>query len=363
MENIIYQTAAVIDAQVLKRVFFNNTVLDYLIFLGIFLAILVVLKIFKIVLLVKIKKITKKTKTKFDDLVIDIVDSINWPFYLFFALHFSLKFISTPNILGIITYYLLFITGTYYIIKGLQGIVDYGFDRVLEKKEQGSEGSFNPTIILLFKKIAKIILWGLAVIILLQNLGYNISTLVAGLGIGGLAIAFALQNILSDIFASFSIYFDKPFEVGDFIIIGKDKGTVKKIGIKSTRIQALQGEELIVSNQELISSRVHNYKKMKKRRIVFDFGVTYETSSEKLRKIPEIVKEIMEKMEGVDLDRVHFNKFSDFSLNFEIVYYFDSSEYNNYMDVQEEINLSIKTALEKEKISLAYPTQTIFVKK
>jgi len=363
MENIIYQTAEIINAQVLSRVFFNNTVLEYLILLGIFIAILIVLKIFKIILLVKIKKITVKTKTGFDDLIIDVISSIKWPFYLFFSLYFSLKFINIPSILESISYYLLFIAGIYYVIKGLQGIVDYGFNKVLEKREKGSEGSFDPTIILLFKKIAKILLWGIAAIIFLQNLGFNISALVAGLGIGGLAIAFALQNILSDIFASFSIYFDKPFEIGDFIIIGKDMGTVKKIGIKSTRIQTLQGQELIVSNQELTSTRVNNYKKMEKRRILFNFGVTYETPTEKVEKIPGIVKEIMEDIELADLDRVHFNKFADSSLNFEVVYYLNSSEYNDYMDVQQNINLAIKSALEKEKINFAYPTQTVFLNK
>ena len=186
---------------------------------------------------------------------------------------------------------------------------------------------------------------------------------MAGLGIGGIAIAFALQNILSDIFASFSIYFDKPFKVDDFIIIGDDKGVVKKIGIKSTRIQTLQGEELVISNKELTESRVHNYKKMERRRIVFVFGVTYETPTEKVKKIPSIIKDIIEKTELADIDRVHFKEFADFSLNFEVVYYLKTSDYAEYMDTQQEINLAMKEHFEKEQIEFAYPTQTVFVHK
>jgi len=363
MENIFYQTAAIINAQVLNRVFLNNTVLEYLIALGVFIVSLIILKIVKVILLAKIKEIAKGTKTDFDDLILKIIDDIGWPFYFFFALFFALKFVLVPEILGSAVYYVLFLLGIYYIVRGIQAIIDYGFEKALEKREKDANGKFDPTITNLFKKASKGILWGIAIIIFLQNLGYDITALIAGLGIGGLAIAFALQNILSDVFSSFTIYLDKPFEIGDFIVIGKDMGTVKKIGIKSTRIQTLQGQELVVSNQELTSVRVNNYKKMEKRRIVFDFGVTYETPSEKVKKIPGMVKRIMGDMELADLDRVHFNKFTDSSLNFEVVYYLNSSEYNDYMDVQQEINLAIKNALEKEQIDFAYPTQTVYLNK
>ena len=356
MENLLFQTAEIVNKQVLNRVIFNNTVLEYLITLGVFVLALAVLKIFKMVLLAKIKKIAKSTKTHYDDLAITVIDSVGWPFYFFFALYFALKFIAVPNIVNSISYYLLFLAGVYYIVKGLQVLINYGFDKALEKKQ-------DPTMINLLKRASKIVLWSIAVIIFLQNLGYNISTLVAGLGIGGLAVAFAIQNILSDIFASFTIYFDKPFEIGDFIIVGNDMGTIKKIGIKSTRVQTLQGQELIISNKELTSTRINNYKKMEKRRIVFNFGVLYETPAEKLKKIPEIVKGIIDKGEKTELDRVHFNKFGDFSLNFEVVYYLNSADYNEYMDNQQEINLALKEEFEKEGIEFAYPTQTVYVNK
>ena len=197
----------------------------------------------------------------------------------------------------------------------------------------------------------------------LSNLGYNVTTLVAGLGIGGLAIAFALQKVLEDIFSSVSIYFDKPFEIGDFIIVGEQMGVVKKIGIKSTRIQALQGEEIVISNRELTSVRIQNFKRMEKRRVAFSFGVLYSTSNAKLKKAIEMVKKIVEKAEHADLDRVHFKAFGSSSLDFEVVYYLKSRDYNVYMDTQQEINFAIKEAFEKEKIEFAYPTQTIHLAK
>lgn len=361
--DFIYFTAELINSEILNRVIFNNTVLDYLIALGVFILGLIVLKIFKIIVLAKVKEIVDHTITEFDDLIINTFDSVGGPFYFFFSLFFALKFINTPDIVSKTVYYILLILGVYYVVTGLQNIIDYGFKKLLKKRQQDDKGKFDPHIINLFRKISRIILWSIAVLIFLQNLGYDITALIAGLGIGGIAIAFALQNILSDIFSSFTIYFDKPFEVGDFIIIGNDMGTVKQIGIKSTRIQTLQGQELVVSNKELTETRVNNYKKMKKRRIVFEFGVVYRTPTEKVKKIPQIVKKIIDDIEITDLDRVHFNKFGDSALNFEVVYYLNSSEYNDYMDTQQDINLKIKEQFEKEGIEMAFPTQTIFLNK
>ena len=187
--------------------------------------------------------------------------------------------------------------------------------------------------------------------------------MVASFGVLGIVLAFGLQEILSDIFASISIFFDKPFEIGDFIIVGDNIGVVKKVGIKSTRIQSLWGQEVVIPNKELTSARINNYKKMEKRRIQFSFGVVYDTSAEKLEKVLEITKEIVDKIELADLNRVHFKEYGDFSLNFEVIYYVNTPDYNKYMDIQQEINLSIKKRFEKEGIIFAYPTQTVIINK
>ena len=193
---------------------------------------------------------------------------------------------------------------------------------------------------------------------------------LTGLAIGGAAtaivIGFALQSVLSDFFSAFSIYFDRPFEIGDFIIVGEFSGTVTKIGMKSTRVQLLQGEELVLPNSELTKSNVRNFKKMNKRRIEFSFGVTYDTPIKKLKKIPDIIREIIapQKLKHVhSLDRVHFTDFGDFSLKFNIIYYMNTKDYALYRDTQQEINFKIKEAFEKEGIQMAFPTQTIYLNK
>ncbi len=305
----------------------------------------------------KIKKATEKTKTKIDDLIIEIVESVDWFFYFILALYLASQIAWPSIIIGKIFIVVLI----YYLVRAIQKLIDFGTKEAIFRND-GEEDS-NPSIIRLASKVLKILLWAGAVIIVLQNLGYNVSALVAGLGIGGVAIAFALQNVLTDIFASFSIYFDRPFQVGDYIVIGSDSGTVKKIGIKSTRIQTLQGQELVMSNKELTESRVNNYKKMEKRRISFPFGIEYGTSVEKLKKIPQIVKDVINKNELSQLDRVHFKEFGDSSLNFEVVYYLQSSDYNKYMDIQEKINLGLIEHFEREGIIFAYPTQTIHLNK
>ncbi|MDP3043290.1 MAG: mechanosensitive ion channel family protein [bacterium] len=247
------------------------------------------------------------------------------------------------------------------LIIAAQKFIDYGAKKIIKKREK-CEGD-NGEIIKLLSVIAKILLWAVAVLFILSNLGYNVTSLIAGLGIGGIAVAFALQNILGDIFSSFSIYFDKPFKPGDFIIVSGHMGVVKKIGIKSTRIQTLQGEELIMSNSELTKASVQNFGLMRRRRIVFNVGVIYDTPAEKLKRIPDMIRKIIEAQAETEVDRVHFKSFGDSSLIYEIVYYVESGEYNRYMDIQQAINLAIVDKFEEEKIVIAYPTRTVYVKK
>ena len=348
-------------SQFLNLDFFNNQMKNYLAALVVFLITLFVFRLVRIVIVSKIRKIAKKSKTEIDDVAVAVIDSFGWLFYVVLALALALKFLTLPEIVGQIVHYAVLITVALYIIKALQALIDFGLQRIINKREK--EGEFDPSIVKLLGKIAKGILWLGVALVVLQNIGVDITTLIAGLGVGGIAIAFALQHVLADVFASFSIYFDKPFKVGDFIIVGGDMGVVKKIGIKSTRIQHLGGQELVFSNKELTDARINNYKKMERRRIVFNFGIKYETPSEKVKKIPQIVKDIISNLDSCQLDRVHFKEFGDFSLNFEVVYYLESPDYNLYMDRQEEINLKLKEQFEKEEIEFAYPTQTVLLNK
>jgi small-conductance mechanosensitive channel len=328
----------------------------------VFILIIAVLAIIKKTVVRHLKHLSKKTKTDVDDFLIQAINEIHWPFYLFISLYFSVELIKLPTIIEKVLDYAIIIVVVFYVIKFIQKIIEFSAYKI-KLKGKAKDPHFDASVVDLLTKIVKIILWVIAVLLILSNIGYDITTLAAGLGIGGIAIAFALQNVLSDIFASFSIYFDKPFKVGDFIIIGTDAGRVKHVGIKTTRIQTLQGQELIVSNKELTETRINNYRRMKKRRVKFNLGVTYDTSSVKLKKIPVIIKNIFAKVKNAELVRVHFHQFGDFSLNFEIVYSVNSKEMDVYMDTQQEINFAIKEEFEKEKIEMAFPTQTVYVNK
>jgi small-conductance mechanosensitive channel len=201
----------------------------------------------------------------------------------------------------------------------------------------------------------------LASVLLLENLGVNITGLVAGLGIGGIAVALALQNILSDLFSSFSIMLDKPFVVGDFIVVDEHLGGVEKIGLKTTRIRSLSGEVIVFSNADLLKSRVKNYRHMAERRVAFSVGVTYQTSHDTLRTISTMLADIIREQPKVRIDRVHFKEFGDSALIFEAVYYVTDPGFNTYMDIQQAINLEIYRRFSEAGIEFAYPTRTLYV--
>jgi small-conductance mechanosensitive channel len=200
-------------------------------------------------------------------------------------------------------------------------------------------------------------------LVALDNLGIDVTALVAGLGIGGVAVALSVQNILGDLFASLSIILDKPFVIGDFLIIDDYMGSVEYVGLKTTRVRSLSGEQLIFSNSDLLKSRIRNYGRMFERRVVFSIGVTYDTPREKLRRIPGIIQKAIEAEDKTRFDRSHFMKYGDYSLQFETVYYVLSADYNSYMDIQQAIYFAIHEAFEQEQIEFAYPTQTLFVAK
>ena len=291
-------------------------------------------------------------------LVKEFLDQLKWPLYAIIAVYVGSMSLELPSILDWALFIIFLSAILVYIVKGTFGIVDF-FVEQKQKHRKGKE-EFDTSFLVIIKALLKGTAVVLAVLLLLSNMGLNVTSLIAGLGIGGIAIAFAFQNILEDIFSSLSIYLDKPFKEGDFIIIGNDMGVVKHVGIKSTRVQALGGQELIVSNRELTSTRVNNYKRMEKRRIVFTFGVTYETPLSKVKKIPDVVREVVTSTQNTEFDRAHFKSFGDSALLFEVVYYVTSPDYTVYMDAQQQINLGIAERLKKQKVSFAYPTQTVY---
>lgn len=343
-----------------EQMFLGNRLLDYIIFLLIFLGALIVIKIFRSIILKHLKKWAEKTATTVDDFLIGTLEKIILPLLYFGAFYLSINILVLAPMLEKIINILGVAVLTLFTARLITEIIGYGFkfywsgrskDASLERSLKGILG------------VVKVIVWGLAIVFFLDNLGFKISSVIAGLGIGGVAVALAAQAVLKDLFSYFSIIFDRPFEVGDFIIVGEYLGAVEYIGIKTTRIRSLGGEQLIFSNTDLTDSRVRNYKRMEKRRVVFRLGVTYQTPQDKLKQIPKIVENIIKNVKDTMFDRAHFFSYGDFSLIFEVVYYVLGSDYNKYMDTQQEINFGLKEELEKQGVEFAYPTQTIYVNK
>ncbi|MBN3037885.1 MAG: mechanosensitive ion channel family protein [Candidatus Omnitrophica bacterium] len=344
----------------MQRVFFENTVFDYLFFLGIFIFAVFVLKILKFTLLKSLKAWAKKTKTKIDDFLIHTLERTVLPALYYGVFYFAAKMLILPQQLSRLIDVLGVAVITIVVARLIVEFANYGL--VLYWKKRGKDEALERSLKGI-SSVLKIIVWGLAIMFFLDNLGFRISTVIAGLGIGGVAVALAAQAVLGDLFSYFSILFDRPFEIGDFIILNEYLGTVEYIGIKTTRIRSLGGEQLIFSNTDLTSSRVRNYKRMQKRRVLFKLGVTYQTPVEKLKKIPGIIEELIKSVKDTAFDRAHFFSYGDFNLVIEIVYYVLGPDYNKYMDIQQQINFAIKERFEKEGVEFAYPTQTVFVEK
>ncbi|MBN1396235.1 MAG: mechanosensitive ion channel family protein [Pirellulales bacterium] len=208
--------------------------------------------------------------------------------------------------------------------------------------------------------VGRMAVWATGALLIVTNLGYDVTTMVAGLGIGGIAVALAAQNILGDLFASASIVLDKPFVLGDFIIVDDKSGNVEHIGLKTTRLRSLSGEQLVFSNADLLKSRIHNYKRMYQRRVVFAIDATYDTPYEKVEAVPAMLREAVESQQRVRFDRAHFARFSESALTFEVVYYVLAPEYGVYMDIQQAINLAILRRFTDEKIEFAFPSRTVY---
>ena len=337
----------------------GNTVGDFAVALVAFVVFLIVFKIFQVIILTRLKKLAEKTKTDLDDTLVDIIKSIKPPFYSFLAFYSATFFVVVSDVLKKAVDVILIIWIVLQVIIAVQILIDYVVKKRMGKEDDAAaENAIN-----ILGKLSKGVLWTIGLLLVLSNMGIDITSLVAGLGIGGIAIALALQNILSELFSSFAIYFDKPFQPGDFIVVGDKKGVIEKIGIKTTRMRALQGEEIVISNKELTTAQIQNFKKMAERRISFSFGVTYETPVEKIKKIPTIVKEIIGNEEGARFDRAHFSRFDDSALNFDVVYYVQSGDYTSYMDIQQNINIKIMEIFEEMGVDMAYPTQTIYLQK
>ncbi len=342
----------------LQQTYFGNTILNYIIALGIFIVGIIAVKIFKSIVLKRLKTWSESTETKLDDLLVRGIQKTVVPLLYLGAFYLAIEYLKIdPDTMGIINKIAVIIF-TFLLLRTISSVIRFSLGAYVRKKggEESREKELRG-----ISTIIGLIIWTVGLVFLLDNLGFRVSAVITGLGIGGIAVALAAQAILGDLFAYFVIFFDRPFEIGDFITVGDKAGSIEYIGLKTTRVRSLSGEQLVFSNKDLTDSRIHNYKKMERRRVVFQLGVIYQTTLEQVKEIPGIVKKIIEKQEDVAFDRAHFAKYGDFSLNFEFVYYVISSDYNKYMDIQQAINLEIYKDFEEKGIEFAYPTQTLLM--
>jgi len=343
------------------KTLFGNTLLDYLLTLAYILIGLIFVWVIKRSVLSRLKKWAQKTENKLDDVLVALAQKFIIPILnlgVFYAAISTLN-LSAPakKIIDIFGAILLTLYGIRFLLQTTKFFIfDYWILKNTER--QRLEVQFRSMMPLI-----STLVWGVGLVFLFDNLGFDITAIITGLGIGGVAVALAASAILGDVFAYISIMFDRPFAVGDFLIVDDFLGTVEHVGIKTTRLKSLGGEQLVFSNKDLTDSRIKNYKRMQQRRVLFKLGVTYSTSLERMKEIPGVIKSVIENIPDTKFDRAHFSSFGDFNLEIEVVYYVKSGDYNKYMDLQQQINFGIKQEFEKRKIEFAFPTQTLHLVK
>ncbi len=344
--------------EILNREYFDNTVLEYLIALAIIIIGSSIITLFKKRPLRRIKKWASTSDTQFDDLLIDTIERFGIPALHFFIIYMGISTLVLPLRGQAIVHIAVTFAITYFFIRLIVSVFHIVIRSYVRRQEGGEEKVKQLGGLML---IISILVWTVGLLFLFDNMGYDITAVIAGLGIGGIAIALAAQNILGDLFNYFVIFFDRPFEVGDFVVVDEKAGNIEHIGIKTTRVKALSGEQLVFANTDLTNARLHNFKRMERRRILFGFGVIYQTTYEQLQQIPGIIKAIVEEQPMVTFDRAHFKAYGESSLDFEVVYFVLSSEYVRYMDIQQAINLALFKKFQEMGVEFAYPTRTLFM--
>lgn len=338
---------------------FDSQTTSWLLAGAIFIAVVFTLVIARYFLLSRLQGVVDKTTNVVDDLLLDLVRRTSWPFFIVLGIFFAavaLKLspratIAVRNLFSIA----LFVQGGVWA----NYVLSFAVDSYLRRRR--GDDSSKLAVLALFNFFARIAVWTLVVLLALDNLGVEVATLIAGLGVGGIAIGLALQSVLKDTFASLSIILDKPFEVGDFIIVDDLQGTVEHIGIKTTRILSLNGEEVVLGNNDLLTSRVRNYKKVQERRVLQSFTVDYDTLTAKLSRIPEIVQEVLASVEEARFDRAYLKSFGEYAIEFEIGYYVTRPDFEHMIDRRHQVNLELHHRFQEEGIRFGVPARRLLV--
>lgn len=344
-----------LDEQVL-----GLAIIDWFELLGITLGVTLVLMFVRRLFFGRFAKLAKRTTNKVDDVLAEVLGGMRTWFLVVIAFYVAVSFLASDA--PAIPWLQRVVFLGFLLQIGLWGndLIRMASNWYVESRE-GDASQITAAKALAL--VGRLVLWSMLFLAILSNFGIDVTAMVAGLGIGGIAIALAVQNVLADLLAYVSIVADRPFVDGDFLVVGEYSGTVEHIGIKTTRIRSLSGEQVVFSNNDLLGSRVRNYKRMNERRVVFPVGVTYSTSHELLKAIPDMLKAAVEAQDQVRFDRAHFKDFGDFSINFEVVYYMLVPDYAVYMDTQQAINLAVHKEFSEKEIEFAFPTQTLHIER
>jgi small-conductance mechanosensitive channel len=308
----------------------------------------------------RMRQIAQRTSNHVDDMVVDVLGSTNRVFLLLAAVLVGVGMLDLSERWNQRVAQLWFIALALQTGLWFTRAIGLGLRRYEARHGSSGMTQVSASAVLLSWSLRSL-LWAIVLLAVLSNLGVNITAFVASLGVGGIAIALAVQNILGDLFASLSIAVDKPFEVGDAIGIGDLSGTVQHIGLKTTRLRSLTGEQIVISNTDLLKQVVKNYRRMDERRIAFKFGMSYRSDPEKLEAVPGIVKRLIESRPALRLDRVHFQAFGESSLDFEVVYFVTTPDYGLYMDEQQRLNLQMMREFAALGLEFAIPARSVYV--
>ncbi|HWC46955.1 MAG TPA: mechanosensitive ion channel family protein [Casimicrobiaceae bacterium] len=344
--------------QFLDRVFYQNSVRQWAVAFAIALVAFLALLLVRFLLVGRLGTTARRTTTELDDILVEIVARTRPYFLAAVAIVVGSRFLILPSTTD--RYFDAAFALVLLVQCGLWGgtAVDLWIHRRADFRATHADAASITTMRAL-GIAAKLVLWTIIFITALDKFGVNVTTLVTGLGIGGVAIALAVQNVLGDLFAALAIVFDKPFDVGDAIAVDQMSGTVERIGLKTTRIRSTSGEQIIISNSELLKSRIRNYKRQLDRRVVFTTDVTYDTKPDVVARIPAMIREVVTAQNPVRFDRSHFTQYLDSALRIETVYYVLDADYGRYLDIQQTINLELLRRFAAEEIQFAFPTRTI----
>jgi small-conductance mechanosensitive channel len=340
---------------VLGEIYWGNSLQTWILAATILVLVALLLRAIKGVVMARLRRVAEKTATEVDDAWVSVVDATAWFFYL------AAGVLAAERVLDVEAELKHGLRVSLLVLVAVQGALwaQRTVSVFLSLWQQKQDSSASGTVAAGIRFVSRLVIWACLVLVVLSNLGVELSAVVAGLGVGGVAAALAVQKVLGDLFAGLSMYFDRPFDIGDFVIVGDVMGNVTKIGLRTTRIDGLGGEKIVCPNGELASKFIRNFQRMERRRIVFGFGIEYGLPASKVERAGDIAKEIISAVEGVRLDRSHFKEYGAYSLDFEVVYYVLSKDYNEYMDRQHEINMKLYRCFEEEGIPFAFPTSTV----